>query len=110
MSNIAHKVKDAITGHHSETKPSSHESTVSADNYGSGTYHDSKKGPIDVGSGPVPKTHSVGHNTYGSGVAGGSTNINAGPHDSKMANKLDPRVDSDLGKHQTLHQFLTNVD
>lgn len=26
------------------------------------------------------------------------TNANAGPHDSKMANKMDPRVDSDMGK------------
>ena len=28
----------------------------------------------------------------------GSSGINAGPHGSKMANKMDPRVDSDLGK------------
>jgi hypothetical protein len=28
--------------------------------------------------------------------AGGPNNV--GPHDSKMANKMDPRVDSDLGK------------
>jgi hypothetical protein len=26
-----------------------------------------------------------------------SSDINTGPHDSKMANKMDPRVDSDLG-------------
>lgn len=26
-----------------------------------------------------------------------SAEINAGPHNSKIANKLDPRVDSDLG-------------
>jgi len=46
--------------------------------------------------------------TYGSTAMGGddltsatqpgSSGINAGPHDSKLANKMDPRVDSDLGK------------
>jgi hypothetical protein len=35
--------------------------------------------------------------TYDSTTTGANT-INAGPHDSKLANKLDPRVDSDLGK------------
>ena len=63
-----------------------------------GTYHDSE---LD---GWFPETGSslfmliidtlTGHvdtrNTGGS--------INAGPHDSKLANKKDPRVDSELGK------------
>lgn len=35
--------------------------------------------------------------TYGSGMTGTNT-VNAGPHNSKLANKMDPRVDSDLGK------------
>lgn len=35
-----------------------------------------------------------GPDTYGTGTTG----PNAGPHNSKLANKLDPRVDSDLGK------------
>jgi hypothetical protein len=34
---------------------------------------------------------------YGStAMGGGGSNVNAGPHDSKMANKMDPRVDSDM--------------
>lgn len=37
--------------------------------------------------------------TYDSATTGATT-TNAGPHDSKVANKLDPRVDSDLGKFQ----------
>jgi hypothetical protein len=45
MSNIMHKVKDAVTGHHDKS------------------------------------SHST----------------NAGPHDSNVANKADPRVDSDRG-------------
>ena len=45
--------------------------------------------------------------TYGStqmrgdgstGASAGSSGMNAGPHDSKLANKMDPRVDSDMGK------------
>lgn len=36
--------------------------------------------------------------TYGSNRMGGGGQTNAGPHDSKLANKMDPRVDSDLGK------------
>jgi len=42
-------------------------------------------------TGGLTGTH---HNT---GTTGGlSTSTNAGPHDSNLANKLDPRVDSDL--------------
>jgi hypothetical protein len=33
---------------------------------------------------------------YGSTGMGGD--VNAGPHDSKLGNKMDPRVDSDMGK------------
>lgn len=64
---------------------------------GTGTIHDSRKGPIDVGPGT---SENYGSNTaggYGSSNTG-SSKINAGPHDSKLANKADPRVDSDLGK------------
>lgn len=60
----------------------------------------------------MPGLHSGGNlgtgtgtNTYGSGMGGyGTGNINAGPHDSKLANKLDPRVDSDLGKNLDLNR------
>lgn len=53
-----------------------------------GTHHAGMHSPQDIG-----------FNTYGSGMGGhGSSNINAGPHQSRLANKLDPRVDSDLGK------------
>lgn len=75
---------------------------------GPGTQLDSQYGSSALGSG----THGtgmhghqghghqgIGSNAYGSGTrAHGSSNINAGPHQSKLANKLDPRVDSDLGK------------
>jgi hypothetical protein len=38
-----------------------------------------------------------GPDTYDSATTEANT-TNAGPHNSKLANKLDPRVDSDLGK------------
>lgn len=63
-----------------------------------GTYRDSGMGSRGG--------HSDADN-YGSAATGrdnstnasqpSSSDINAGPHDSKMANKMDPRVDSDLG-------------
>jgi hypothetical protein len=80
-------------------------STTGTGNYGagmgntsSGTYHDSRKGPMDIGS--TGGNYGSGSDNYGSSNMGGygSSTINAGPHDSKIANKLDPRVDSDLGK------------
>jgi hypothetical protein len=44
-------------------------------------------------------THSIGSTTHG------TTSTNVGPHDSNIANKLDPRVDSDRdnrARHETL--------
>jgi len=48
-------------------------------------------------------TTGYGHQ---SGYTGGSTN--AGPHDSNIANKLDPRVDSDRDGSRTTNQYGTN--
>lgn len=46
---------------------------------------------------------SAGSNTMGS-TYGTTGSTNAGPHNSNVANKMDPRVDSDLGmyNHQPL--------
>ncbi|KAG4429236.1 hypothetical protein IFR05_015285 [Cadophora sp. M221] len=44
-------------------------------------------------SGTQTGNHATGHTGFQSGV---SSSTNAGPHDSNMANKMDPRVDSDL--------------
>jgi hypothetical protein len=53
---------------------------------------------MDIGS--TGGNYGSGSDNYGSSNMGGygSGTINAGPHDSKIANKMDPRVDSDLGK------------
>jgi hypothetical protein len=48
-----------------------------------------------------------GHNTHGTAGAGygsgpGPAPGTAGPHNSNLANKLDPRVDSDLDGSKTM--------
>jgi len=49
----------------------------------------------------VAGTHGTNHHT---GTVGGISNsTNAGPHDSNVANKLDPRVDSDLDSTGNRH-------
>lgn len=55
----------------------------------------------ETGSGATQDFNNQGTtrapDTYGSGMTDTNT-VNAGPHNSKAANKMDPRVDSDLGK------------
>ena len=64
---------------------------------------------IDRGTYGTTTGTGLSHNTHGttgtsglsSGTTGagyGNTSTNAGPHSSNLANKADPRVDSDLGK------------
>lgn len=55
---------------------------------------------IDRSSG-MTGSGMTGSNTTGSGY-GSNT---AGPHSSSMANKADPRVDSDLGKHSQSQRY-----
>lgn len=49
---------------------------------------------------------NTGSNTMGN-TYGTTGSTNAGPHNSNIANKIDPRVDSDLGTndHQSLHDL-----
>jgi len=56
-------------------------------------------GTTTTGSGLTGNTHTTG-TTTGTGVTGTSTN--AGPHNSNLANKVDPRVDSDLDGSRNL--------
>ncbi|CAG8887876.1 unnamed protein product [Penicillium egyptiacum] len=120
MSNIIHKVKDAVTGHHHDaSKTSSSNIDDARDTYGSShntTENAPSKHTYGSGSGPgyeTPSNTGAGDygsksDTYGSNAAGGygssntGSSTNAGPHDSKLANKVDSRVDSYLdnrGKH-----------
>ncbi|KAG7142988.1 hypothetical protein HYQ45_000748 [Verticillium longisporum] len=86
MSGLINKIKDAV---HSDKhdKHDKHDSThTGSDAYTTGTH----------GTTGNPGIH---HNTDATGTHGtstyGNTSTNAGPHDSNLANKADPRVDSD---------------
>ncbi|KAL2758059.1 hypothetical protein ACRALDRAFT_1061307 [Sodiomyces alcalophilus JCM 7366] len=111
MSGLVHKIKDAITSDKSSEPAGSHSS------HGTHGAHDSRTGhtadPVGAGSstlGTGSTTDNFG--TSGTGITGapggsgtagttgttgayGSSNTRAGPHQSDMANKMDPRVDSD---------------
>ncbi|KAJ5156067.1 hypothetical protein N7492_008870 [Penicillium capsulatum] len=145
MSNLMHKVKDAMAGHHdSSTTPNKQHGThgttatrhdgtsnynpssMGSTNYQAGQYPTAPHDPsMDMGIGaqgtgtqfnPQHEHATLGSNAHDTGMSGvhsgdpaigsnihgsdwgthDSGNINAGPHQSKLANKLDPRVDSDL--------------
>ncbi|OOQ84955.1 hypothetical protein PEBR_28415 [Penicillium brasilianum] len=101
MSNIIHKVKDALTDHgdkhHDSTKSSNHgphdsniantaDPRVDSDRSNLNTHSTATTGH----SSTQPLATGAGANTYES-----ARSSNHGPHDSNVANKVDPRVDSD---------------
>jgi len=122
MSNVVEKVKDKVeqvlhkdkhhntttgtsthTGPHSTGVANAADPRVDSDRDGSHNLGSAQYGP---GSHNTTGAHHTGATSgltgttgttgYGSGTTGyGSGSTNAGPHDSNVANKLDPRVDSD---------------
>ncbi|KAL5406290.1 hypothetical protein PMIN04_012077 [Paraphaeosphaeria minitans] len=86
------------TGPHDSRLGNKADPRVDSDRYGvagntTGTHSSGLTGTGHSGTGLTSNTHS--HGTTGSGLTG--TNYGSdptGPHDSKAANKLDPRVDS----------------
>lgn len=134
MSNIIHKVKDSITGDKhghdaasDNTAPQSSNMVNKTDPLaGSDISHRSNPTsnltPADAGYGTSTTvsqdagygasstnvSHGTDYATTSSATPGsGAAHGTAGPHDSNIANRLDPRVDSDLdgsntyGGHQT---------
>jgi hypothetical protein len=105
MSNIMHKVKDAVTGRHD--KQTSRDYNKS-DNLGDNRDTMESSNPQTTGSsGMGSNTRRSDYQTedrpdfqrddnLNTGRAG-----NAGPHDSAMANKMDPRVDNDRDNRGT---------
>ncbi|EPS32767.1 hypothetical protein PDE_07727 [Penicillium oxalicum 114-2] len=83
MSSIIHKVKDAVSGHSDKSHESSHSSnTTSTTQHPHSTTGHSSHEPMS--------TTGTGANAYDS-----THSSNHGPHQSNVANKADPRVDSD---------------
>ncbi|KAL8835051.1 MAG: hypothetical protein Q9170_003480 [Blastenia crenularia] len=104
MSGLMHKVKDALSGE--KNTPEAAAANKGNNEYGSGTQathsgigHSSTSGdPLHSGKGTTLSGNDMTGRTtdssgYGSHSAGTAT---AGPHSSNLANKADPRVDSDL--------------
>jgi len=75
-SNVANKVDPRVDSDRDGSRNSG------AATYGPGGHHNNN-------------TTGAGFGTTGTTGAGYGTSTNAGPHDSNIANKLDPRVDSD---------------
>jgi len=122
MSNFMHKVKDAMTDHDKDTargyRAQDNQGSSNAPAQGSDMNQNRSSGvgsnnPFGSGSRSGDPNYNDTQNPtdssrtgmgnqggrsgdYGSTeTGGGGSNVNAGPHDSKLANKLDPRVDSD---------------
>ena len=95
MSGIINKVKDALS-----KDDKTHEGTTGTTTTGTGI------------TGSSAHTTGTGHTT---GLPTGTTttttgSTNAGPHSSNLANKADPRVDSDLGELNTMIFLATETD
>jgi len=115
MSDIINKVKEAIIPSSTKNDSTTTDSTAHDSSYGPGGASAQRS---NFASGADSTTHDPTHtrhsalgtdtrdqfgnnkhlgsgtqHTAGGGLTSGSTN--AGPHDSNVANKLDPRVDSD---------------
>lgn len=95
MSSIINKVKDAVNPHHNSGDPEgthgTHNSrTANAADPRIDSDRDHRAAPTSTvgGSHAYTSNDNYTHNTS-------STTDNEGPHNSNLANKLDPRVDSD---------------
>jgi hypothetical protein len=114
MSNFMHKVKEAVTDHHEKDDVPTNEPAGTHHTYRSTNPYN--KDPVaaqqnpsmmnaesGAGTGRGSGNHGAarGPDTYDTTTTGANT-TNAGPHNSKVANKLDPSVDSDLD-HRAQH-------
>jgi hypothetical protein len=107
MSNFMHKVKEAVSDHRDRDRVPNNETTGTHNTFSSTDPYAkdpaaSQNNPTmnpETGTGANQGFNNQGTtrapDTYGSGMSDTNT-ANAGPHNSKVANKLDPRVDSDL--------------
>jgi hypothetical protein len=77
---------------------------VGAGQYGSSTGTHSTTGGLTGNSHSTTGSGLTGsHGTHtGATVGSGNSNTTAGPHNSDMLNKIDPRVDSDLNGSKTV--------
>jgi len=110
MSGIVNKVKSALHSDHHSSSTTHGSTTTSGTAEGVAGPHSSRAanaadprvdsdldGSRHVGTGTTGTAGGV-TGTHGTGTTGtyGTSNTTAGPHNSNLANKADPRVDSDL--------------
>jgi len=96
MSNILHKIKDAVTNDKQSSSTSSGDSP-----YSSNVTNDPR---VDSDRDYSAATGGVTGDNYGTDSATstyGSRSANTGRHSSNVANKLDPRVDSGIDYRNT---------
>jgi hypothetical protein len=128
MSNIVHKVKDALTGNkdHDTTTGATHTSSTNPNYYGSDSTNagphtsntankldprvdSDRDGSYTVGTGNTYGSNTGTHGmagmtgTSGTGTYGHTTSGGHGPHSSGMANRADPFVDSTSGTTSHTH-------
>ncbi|KAF5016016.1 hypothetical protein F66182_12438 [Fusarium sp. NRRL 66182] len=111
MSNIVNKVKEAVTHHHDKpsnsTNAGPHDSNIAnkadprvdSDRDHRAAYSAAGTGNTTAGTGLSSGTTGTG--AYGTETSGYTGTTTTGPHDSNLANKADPRVDSDRGQYGT---------
>lgn len=98
-----HKVKDAMTDRDERDPQNTYSSNPTNQNQTSKPFSSSgmdTRNTRSSNTNPEGNTGSgFGGDQYGSSTmrGSGSGNENVGPHDSRFANKMDPRVDSDQG-------------
>lgn len=90
--------------------------TDGSNRHGHGTTGSGLTGGHNTGTGLTDRNDNTGYGSRGtgSGLTGrndntgyGAGSTTAGPHSSNLANKADPRVDSDLGQSILLDTGLT---
>ena len=78
-----------------------------ATEHGAGTHGNETADPLTSGAMKFNKNDMVGRTGDSTGRDNTSTSTTAGPHSSNLANKADPRVDSDLGMYRVDWPFLS---
>jgi len=89
---------EGVAGPHSSRLANAADPRVDSDLDGSRNAgaHSTTHGTHTTGSGLTGTTYGTHTGTTGAGYGPTGTSTNAGPHNSNLMNKMDPRVDSDM--------------
>ncbi|EXJ77378.1 hypothetical protein A1O3_09604 [Capronia epimyces CBS 606.96] len=93
MSGLVNKAKEVLTGNKTHETTTGH--TTSTHGHSGTTAHDASTLNTTHGGHTGHTGHTGGHTTGEYGHGQNTATTTTGPHSSNVANKLDPRVDSD---------------